>query len=225
MNNRGNMKATRTVVPLLLSFTIFYASSSLASGVLIFSSWDTSEKAEKDADRISGIVEQKATTMEATVNDRKVFRVVVAVATEEDRSSVMQTATDKNLKPWYLKTEQIAESSDASDATSSTPEAGTADASSDTGDSSSSNTPIVLSVNDADPVAVLQYLDQATINSTIEKLDAVRERAQDLIPEFEHRAVELPPSEDLPKIPDRERSSEDEQQVGTSDSADTEDTE
>ena len=90
-------------------FTFCAASSFATSGVLIFSSWDTQEKATTDAERISGLLEQKATTMQATVKDRTVYRVVVAVETAEDRSALVQTAQGKDLKPWFLSTAKLTE--------------------------------------------------------------------------------------------------------------------
>lgn len=195
MNSCGIKKANKVLVPLLLLMLTFCTVSSFAaSGVLIFSSWDTQEKATKDAERITGILEQNATTMEATVNDRKVFRVVVAVATDEDRTTLKQTAEDKKLQSWFLSTEKISEVAETSDETDSAPTTGSAGASS-TGDQK-----IVLSVSGSDPNEVLEFLDQATIDSTLAKLDAVRKRAQDLIPDFQPRSEEQPPIEDLPGI-------------------------
>ena len=201
MNSSGTMKTMKALVPLFILISTFCAGSSFASGVLIFSSWDTEEKATTDAERISGLLEQKATTMEATVKDRNVFRVVVAVSTEEDRSALVQTAEGKNLKPWFLSTEKLSEVEVASDAPSA-PTTGPAEA--------------LLSVSDINPEAVLEYLDQATINSTISKLDAVRKRAQDLIPDFEPRTEEMAPKEELPEMPQPENKRESEQQADTS---------
>lgn len=211
MKSCGTTKASKALVPLFLLISTLCAASSFASGVLIFSSWDTLEKATTDAERISGVLEQKATTMEATVNDRNVFRVVVSVATEEDRSTLVQTAQGKNLKPWFLSTENLAEVAAAPDATDSPPNTGGT-----AGVSSAVAPNIVLSVGDADPDTILQYLDQATINSTIAKLDAVRERAQELIPDFEPRDEEQPQEEDAPDLPQAEKIEETEQQAETS---------
>lgn len=197
MKSRGTTKASKVLVPLFLLISTFCAVSTIASGVLIFSSWDTLEKATTDAERLSGVLEQKATTMEATVNDRNVFRVVVAVATDEDRSALEQTAKDKKLQPWFLSTEKLNEMASAPVAPDSTLSTG------ETAEVPSATEPqanVVLSVNNADPDAVLQYLDQATINSTIAKLDAVRKRAQELIQDFEPRSIEQPAIEEVIEI-------------------------
>ena len=211
MNFCGIRRACNSVFALCFLLVTFCATSSFASGVLIFSSWDTKEKATTDAERISGILEQKTTTMEATVNDRKVFRVVVAVETDEDRSALVQTAEGKNLKPWYLPTEKLAEADNASEASADPAPTDEAAGASSTGDQK-----VVLGVSDADPDAVLNYLDQATIDSTLAKLDAVRKRAQDLIPEFEPRDEELPPLEEIPDMPQGEQEQESEEQTETS---------
>ena len=204
-------KASKALVPLFLLTLTFCAASSFATGgVLIFSSWDTQEKATTDAERISGILEQKATTMQATVKDRTVYRVVVAVETDEDRSALVQTASGKELKPWFLPTAKLTETAGASEASNSTPNT---DA---TGGSTSGDQKVVLSVNNPDPEEVLNFLDQATIDSTLAKLDAVRKRAQELIPEFQPRAKELPPIEDLPQMPQAEEDEEREEQPETS---------
>ena len=222
MKSRGTTKTSKVLVPLFLLISTFCAVSTIASGVLIFSSWDTLEKATKDAERLSGVLEQKATTMEATVNDRNVFRVVVAVATDEDRSALVQTAKDKNLQPWFLSTEKLSDVASAPDAPDSTPSAGET-----AGVPSTTEPNVVLSVNDTDPDAVLNYLDQATINSTIAKLDAVRKRAQELIQNFEPRSTEQPaieevietqPTEEAPQDPptEQEQVEETEEQPETS---------
>ena len=220
MKSRGSTKTSKVLVPLFLLISTFCAVSTIASGVLIFSSWDTLEKATKDAERLSGVLEQKATTMEATVNDRNVFRVVVAVETDEDRTALVQTAKDKKLQPWFLSTEKLKEMASAPDAPDSTPSMeGTA------GAPNTTEPNVVLSVNEADPDAMLQYLDQATINSTIAKLDAVRKRAQNLIPDFEPRSVEQPaieelietqPEEEVPPDSQTEQVEETEEQPETS---------
>ncbi len=211
MTDCGIKKASKALVPLfLLTLTFCAASSFASSGVLIFSSWDTQEKATTDAERISGLLEQKATTMQATVKDRNVYRVVVAVETDEDRSALVQTAEGKDLKPWFLSTARLTETEGASDATNSTPNA---DA---TAGSTSGDLKVVLSVNNADPEEVLNYLDQATIDSTLAKFDAVRERAQELIPDFEPRAKELPPRSSEPVMPQAEQDKESDEQPETS---------
>lgn len=211
MNRCGLKKAIRALVPLFLLILTFSALSSFAaSGVLIFSSWDTQEKATKDAERISGILEQQATTMQATVNDRTVYRVVVAVSTDEDRTALKQTAAGKNLQSWFLATETSSEAEGGSDA---------ADAASTSGAGEGSTTgdlKVVLSVSDADPDEVLNYLDQANIDSTIAKLDAVLERARSLIPDFEPRSEELPPIEDSSEVQQGEQESDTEEQTETS---------
>ncbi len=220
MKSRGTTKASKVLVPLFLLLSTFCAVSTIASGVLIFSSWDTLEKATTDAERLSGVLEQKATTMEATVNDRNVFRVVVAVATDEDRSALVQTAKDKKLQPWFLSTEKLNEMASAPDAPDSTPSTGET-----AGVPSTTEPNVVLSVNDTDPDAVLNYLDQATINSTIAKLDAVRKRAQELIQDFEPRSTEQPaieevietqPTEEVPQDSSTEQVEETEEQPETS---------
>ncbi len=212
MTDCGIKKASKALVPLfLLSLTFCAASSFATSGVLIFSSWDTQEKATTDAERISGILEQKATTMQATVKDRNVYRVVVTVETDEDRSALVQTAEGKDLKPWFLSTAKLTEMEGATDATNSTPNT---DA---TGGATSGDLKVVLSVNNSDPEEVLNYLDQATIDSTLAKLDAVRKRAQELIPDFQPRAKELlPPLDEVPNIPQAEQDEESEEQPETS---------
>ena len=211
MTGCGFKKASKALVPLFLLTITFCAASSFAtSGVLIFSSWDTQEKATTDAERISGILDQKATTMQATVNERNVYRVVVAVETDEDRSTLVQTAEGKELKPWFLSTARLTETEGASDATNSTPNTDATDG------STSGDQNVVLSVSDADPEEVLNYLDQATIDSTLAKLDAVRKRAQDLIPDFEPRMKELPPVDNMPKLPQAEQDEESEEQPETS---------
>ena len=212
MTDCGIKKASKALVPLfLLSLTFCAASSFATSGVLIFSSWDTQEKATTDAERISGILEQKATTMQATVKDRNVYRVVVTVETDEDRSALVQTAEGKDLKPWFLSTAKLTEMEGATDATNSTPNT---DA---TGGATSGDLKVVLSVNNSDPDEVLNYLDQATIDSTLAKLDAVRKRAQELIPDFQPRAKELlPPLDEVPNIPQAEQDEESEEQPETS---------
>ena len=222
MKSCGTTKASKVLVPLFLLISTFCAVSTIASGVLIFSSWDTLEKATTDAERLSGVLEQKATTMEATVNDRNVFRVVVAVATDEDRSALVQTAKDKKLQPWFLSTEKLNEMASAPVAPDSTPSTG------ETAEVPSTTEPqanVVLSVNNADPDVVLNYLDQATINSTIAKLDAVRKRAQELIQDFEPRSTEQPaiedvietqPTEEVPQDSSTEQVEETEEQPETS---------
>ena len=211
MNSCGVKRVSKALVPLfLVVFTVCAASSFATSGVLIFSSWDTQEKATTDAERISGLLEQKATTMQATVKDRTVYRVVVAVETAEDRSTLVQTAEGKSLKPWFLSTAKLTEAEQASDATNSTQNTETA------GALTSGDQKVVLSVNNADPVEVLNYLDRATIDSTLAKLDAVRERAQELIPDFEPRMTELPSLEDVPEMPQAEQEEESEEQPETS---------
>lgn len=211
MNHCGVKKVSKALVPLfLLVFTFCAASSFATSGVLIFSSWDTEEKATTDAERISGLLEQKATTMQATVKDRNVYRVVVAVATDEDRSALVQTAEGKNLKPWFLSTAKLAETEEASGDTKSEPNTEAA------GALNSGDEKVVLSVNNPDPEEVLNYLDQATIDSTLAKLDAVRKRAQELIPDFEPRVKELPPLEAEPVMPQAEQEEESEEQPETS---------
>ncbi|MXZ55962.1 MAG: hypothetical protein F4077_05440 [Gammaproteobacteria bacterium] len=211
MTGCGIKKASKALVPLFLLTLTFYAISSFAtSGVLIFSSWDTQEKATTDAERISGLLEQKATTMQATVKDRKVYRVIVAVETDEDRSALVQTAEGKDLKPWFLSTARLAETEEASDAQNSTPDT---DA---TGGSTSGDQKVVLIVDNPDPEEVLNYLDQATIDSTLAKLDAVRKRAQELIPDFVPRMKELPPVDTVPKMPQAEQDEESEEQPETS---------
>lgn len=214
MNSRGMSKRFKTFSPLLFLILTLCSTSSFASGVLIFSSWDTSEKATKDAQRISEILNQQATTMEATVNERNVFRVVVAVSSEEDRTALTKTAADNNLKPWYLSTEKLAQAAQSSDVTESNEvSAGAAGA---TESSNLNLDDVVLSVGGTDPNAVLQYLDQATINSTILKLDAVRNRAQELIPDFEPRDEEQPPIEQIPEMPQVEEAEDVEPPAETS---------
>ena len=211
MNRCGIKKASRAFVPLfLLILTFSTVSSFAASGVLIFSSWDTQEKATKDAERITGILEQQATTMQATVNDRTVFRVVVAVATDEDRTALKQTAEGKNLQSWFLATETPSEAEGESDSADSASTSGAA------GGSTTGDLKVVLSVSDADPDEVLNYLDQATIDSTIAKLDAVLERARSLIPDFEPRSEELPPIEDSTEAQQGDQDSDAEEQTETS---------
>lgn len=211
MNNCGVKKVSKAIVPLFLLVITFCAVSSFAtSGVLIFSSWDTQEKATTDAERISGLLEQKATTMQATVKDKNVYRVVVTVETDEDRSALVQTAEGKDLKPWFLSIARLEETEQSSDTTNSTPNNEAA------GALTSGDQKVVLSVNNPDPEEVLNYLDQATIDSTLAKLDAVRKRAQELIPEFEPRVKELPPLEDVPEMPQAEQEEESEEQPETS---------
>ena len=211
MNSSGTMKTMKALVPLFILISTFCAGSSFANGVLIFSSWDTEEKATTDAERISGLLEQNATTMEATVNDRNVFRVVVAVSTQEDRSALAQTAEDKNLKPWFLSTEKLSETEVVASDAPSAPTTDPAEA------LSMDDQTVVSNVSDVNlDAAVLEYLDQATINSTISKLDAVRKRAQDLIPDFEPRTEEMAPKEELPEMPQPENKRESEQQADTS---------
>ncbi|MCY3542304.1 MAG: hypothetical protein OXH31_10450 [Gammaproteobacteria bacterium] len=210
--NSGVVKTASKALVLIVVFlfTLCAASSFAADGVLIFSSWDTQEKATTDAERMSGLLERKATTMQATVNDRTVFRVVVAVETDEDRSALVETAKGKNLKPWFLSTTKLAETEEASDVTNSDPNTEAASA------QTSGDQKVVLSVNNPDPVEVLNYLDQATIDSTLAKLDAVRKRAQELIPDFEPRMKELPPLEAEPVMPQAEQDEEREEQPETS---------
>lgn len=207
----GMKKASKALVPLFFLTLTFCAASSFAtSGVLIFSSWDTQEKATTDAERISGLLDQKATTMQATVKDRNVYRVVVAVETDEDRSALVQTAEGKELKPWFLSTARLTETEGAADVTNSTPNTDATEG------STSGDLEVVLSVSDADPDEVLNYLDQATIDSTLAKLDAVRKRAQELIPDFQPRMKELPPLDIVPDMPRAEQDEESEEQPETS---------
>ncbi|MYD46241.1 MAG: hypothetical protein F4W92_07820 [Gammaproteobacteria bacterium] len=211
MNSSGVQGASKALVPLfLLMFMLCAVSSFATGGVLIFSSWDTQEKATTDAERISGLLEQKATTMQATVKDRTVYRVVVAVDTDEDRSALVQTAEGKSLKPWFLTTAKLAETEQTTDAANSSPNTEAE------GALTSGDQKVVLSVNNADPEQVLNFLDQATIDSTLAKLDAVRKRAQELIPDFEPRMKDLPPLEDLPEMPQAEQDEESEEQPETS---------
>ena len=211
MTGCGFKKASKALVPLFILTLTFCAASSFAtSGVLIFSSWDTQEKATTDAERISGLLDQKATTMQATVKDRSVYRVVVAVEKDEERSALVQTAEGKELKPWFLSTARLTETEGAADATNSTPNTDAIEG------STSGDLEVVLSVSDADPEEVLNYLDQATIDSTLAKLDAVRKRAQELIPDFQPRMKELPPLDIVPDMPQAEQDEESEEQPETS---------
>ena len=132
-----------------------------ADGYVVFSSWQSKANAEKEAERTADELSVTPEVIDAVIDDTTWYRVVVEVESKTVADPIIANAKENGWQPWYVKKPE-----------------GSQSATSDGGSS-----PNVLSTEPTPSGSVDD--GDATLESTLRDVEQIRERAENLISEFE----------------------------------------
>ncbi len=145
----------------LAAFVALATISVSADGYVVFSSWQSKANAEKEAERTADQLSVTAEVIDAVIDDTTWYRVVVEVESKTVADPIIANAKENGWQPWYVKKPE-----------------GSQSAASDGGSS-----PNVISTEPTPSGSVDD--GDATLESTLRDVEQIRERAENLISEFE----------------------------------------